>query len=203
MSSWTFEPGHTQVGFRARHMMVSYVDGAFTHVHGKLEWDPDDPQSGRCEVNLDAAKLWTGEEDRDAHLRNADFFDVENHPKITFQSTGVTVRSMTEFDVTGDLTIRGITRSVTMHVVYVGSWETSYWQSKDEDWRDLGPVRRIGFTGKLTLNRQDWGISWQNEMKNGGVVVGDDVEVHLNVEALNDEDVNRANELFALWKAAS
>jgi polyisoprenoid-binding protein YceI len=184
-------------------MMVSYVDGVFRDVHGHLEWDQEEPQSGSCEVQLDAAKLWTGEDQRDEHLRGADFFDVKNYPSIKFVSTGIAVRSMTEFDVSGNLTIRGIEKTVTMHVGYVGGWETSYWQSKADEWRDLGPVRRIGFTGHFTLNRQDWEVSWQGDMKNGGVVVGDDIEVHINVEALNDEDVSRAEGKLVAWKAAS
>lgn len=202
MSKWTFEPGHTEVRFRARHMMVTYVEGLFKDVHGSAEIDREHLGRASCEVEIETDKLWTGEDQRDAHLKSADFFDADNHPKITFRSTGVKQRSETELTVTGDLTIRGITKPVSMQVQLIGAWDTAYWESKDDDWKNFGPVRRIGFTGTLTVNRHDWGVSWQDEMDNGGIVVSDEIELRLDVEALSDEDVQRAEREAKDWKAA-
>lgn len=200
MSSWTFEPGHTEARFRARHMMVTYVDGLFKDVHGHLEWDPDALHRASCEVTIDAANLWTGEPLRDAHLRSADFFHVEEHPTIAFRSTRVDRHSETELGLHGELTIRGITRPVRMDVLYIGGWDTPYWESKEGEWRNFGPVRRIGFTGVSTVNRHDWGVSWQDEMPGGGLVVSDAIALRIDVEALRDEDVARAEREVGEWK---
>lgn len=202
MSKWTFEPGHTEVRFRARHMMVTYVEGLFKDVHGRMELDRQDPERASCEVVIETKKLWTGEEQRDAHLFSADFFDAEQHPKITFRSTGVKQRSETELSVTGDLTIRGVTKPVCMAVTVVGSWDTPYWESKGDDWKNFGPIRRVGFTGTLTVNRHDWGVSWQDHMDEVGVVVSDEIELRIDAEALSDEDVTRAEQEAKAWKAA-
>jgi len=114
--TWTFEPGHTEAGFRARHMMVTWVHGLFKDVHGKLRLDWDQPLSATFSGEIDATKLWTGEADRDAHLRSADFFDVDNHPTISFAG-GLTERTGDiDFKGQADLTIRGITRQVGLDV---------------------------------------------------------------------------------------
>lgn len=199
MRTWTFEPGHTEVRFRARHMMVTYVDGLFKDVQGWLQWDPNHPEDARCEATIDARRLWTGEEQRDAHLRSPDFFDVESHPTITFASTDVKQRSETELLVQAEITLRGISRPVTANVFYVGSWDTPYWESKNGQWRDFGPVRRVGFTGALQVNRHDWNVSWQDTLHRGGVVVSDEIDLRLDVEALRDEDVARAKRELEQW----
>src|SRR6266480_2833091 len=114
MAEWVFEPGHTAAEFSARHMMVSNVRGHFKDVHGTLTFDPKNPAGSSVEVVIDARKLWTGEESRDAHLRSADFLDVENFPEITFRGNQIVVLGEVDYRLTGFLRIRGITRPVTL-----------------------------------------------------------------------------------------
>ncbi|MBB5121653.1 hypothetical protein AF335_08045 [Streptomyces eurocidicus] len=184
VTRWFFEPGHTGAEFRARHMMVTYVRGQLKNVRGSLEADPDDPENARVEAVIDATQVYTGEEHRDAHLRSADFFDCENHPLWTFTGTRVHQASATEFEVTGDLTIRGVTRPVTFDVTYLGQWDTPWW----EDGRDAGPRRRAGFTATTRIDRQDFGVSWNDVVDRGGVVVSDMIDVTVDVEAVLDVD---------------
>jgi polyisoprenoid-binding protein YceI len=149
MAKWSFEPGHTAAEFRARHMMVTYVRGHFKDVHGSLEFDPESPRNSSVEVKIDARKIWTGVDQRDDHLRSADFLDAENHPEITFRGNQVEVKGEYDFAVAGHLTIRGVTRIATLNVSYLGQWETPWW----EDGVDRGPKTRTGFLAATRLNR--------------------------------------------------
>lgn len=180
MSQWFFEPGHTAAEFCARHMMVTYVRGHFKNIHGTLEFDPDRPTEARALATIDAASLWSGEPTRDAHLRSADFLDVESNPQITFRSTEVKLIGAQEALMLGELTIRGITRPVTLKVRYLGSWRTPWW----EGGVDHGPKTRAGFVAKTTINRHDWGVSWNSVLDRGGIVVSDEVEITVDVEAI-------------------
>ncbi|MGP4003442.1 YceI family protein [Streptomyces sp. 8N706] len=180
MTKWFFEPGHTAVEFCARHMMVTYVRGQFKNVHGFMEVDPDEPEKARVGATIDATQVYTGQPQRDAHLRSADFFDVENHPTWTFVATRIHQASANEFEVTGDLTVRGVTRPVTFYATYLGRWETPWW----EDGRDLGPRKRAGFSARTRINRHDFGVSWNDVVDQGGVVVSDVVDVTIDVEAV-------------------
>ena len=128
MAKWTFEPGHTAAEFSARHMMVSNVRGHFKDVHGTLNFDPKSPASSSVEVVIDARQIWTGEPARDAHLRSADFLDVENFPEIRFCGNQVVVIGEVDYRVTGNLTIRGVARPVTLEVHYLGQWQTPWWE---------------------------------------------------------------------------
>jgi polyisoprenoid-binding protein YceI len=187
LPSWTFEPGHTEAGFRARHMMVTWVHGLFKDVHGKLYMDWDDPLTATFKGEIDATKLWTGEEERDAHLRSADFFDVEHHPKITF-SGGLTERTGDiNFKAVADLQIRGIANEVTMDVAYLGQWKTPFWVGDE----NKGTLTRIGFEAKTRINRHDFDVSWQDKIPGGGVVVSNEIEVTLDIEAILDADLQR------------
>ena len=182
MPKWTFEPGHTAAEFAARHMMVSWVRGAFKDVHGKLKFDPADPASSSVEIEIDVRRLWSGDPDRDAHLLNSDFLDADNHPKITFKGNEVAVNGENDFKVTGNLTMRGITKKATLDVRYLGQWPTPFWV----DGVDKGPQTRAGFTAKTTINRQDFGVSWNAPMDKGGVVVSDEVFITIDAEAILD-----------------
>jgi polyisoprenoid-binding protein YceI len=185
LPSWTFEPGHTEAGFRARHMMVTWVHGLFKDVHGKLRLDWEHPLSATFAGEIDAARLWTGEPDRDAHLRSADFFDVERHPKITF-SGGLTERiGDIDFKAEADLSIRGATRPVTMDVSYLGRWRTPFWVGDE----NRGMLTRIGFEAKTRINRHEFGVSWQDSIPGGGVVVSNEIDVTLDIEAILDADL--------------
>ena len=126
MTTWTFEPGHTAAEFCARHMMVTNVRGHFKNVHGKLKFNPENPHDSAVEVTIDAKGIWTGEPERDDHLRSADFLDVENYPEITFKGNQVEILGAHDYTVTGDLTIRGVTRQAILYVSYLGPWETPW-----------------------------------------------------------------------------
>ena len=180
MARWTFEPGHTAAEFRARHMMVSYVRGAFKNVRGTLVFDPEHPRLSSVEATIDAASLWTGEPDRDAHLKSADFLDVANFPTIAFTSERVELIGATDANVHGLLTIRGVTRPATFRASLLGMWQTPWWEGDV----DRGPKTRAGFVGTACINRHDFGVSWNSILDHGGVVVGNDVEITLDAEAI-------------------
>ncbi len=184
MAKWTFEPGHSAAGFRARHMMVTWVRGHFKNVRGSLEFDTDNPATGSVRVEIDANELWTGEPNRDAHLKSADFLDLASHPKILFRSSGVEHCGAQQYKVAGELTIRGVTRPVTLDAHYLGQWQTPYW----EDAVDKGPVARAGFTASASINRHDYGVSWSALLDRGGLVVGNEVLIEIDVEALRDKE---------------
>ncbi|MCQ4045655.1 YceI family protein [Streptantibioticus rubrisoli] len=181
---WFFEPGHTAGEFSARHMMVTYVRGQFKNIHGRLEADPEHPEQARVEATVDAAEVYTGQPERDAHLRSADFFDVEHHPTWTFTGSSVHQVGSNAFEVTGDLTIRGTTRPVTFDVTYLGQWDTPWWEGD----QNLGTRRRAGFVARTRLNRHDFGVSWNDTLDRGGVVVSDLVDVTVDIEAVLEPD---------------
>lgn len=180
MSRWTFEPGHTAAEFSARHMMVTNVRGHFKNVHGTLAFDPRAPALSQVDAVIDARGLWTGEPDRDAHLKSADFLDVERYAEITFRGRSVRVSGPNEWVATGDLTIRGITRPVDLRVRYLGQWQTPWW----EGGVDKGPKTRAGFVATAEINRHDFGVSWNSALDQGGVVVGDTVAITIDAEAI-------------------
>jgi polyisoprenoid-binding protein YceI len=180
MEKWFFEPGHTAAEFSVRHMMVTHVRGHFKDIHGILVFDPDNPRATSVEVTIDAAGIWTGEADRDVHLKSADFLDVEHHPKITFKGNQVEVTGATDAVLIGELTIRGVTRPVPLRVQYLGQWQTPWW----EGGVDKGPKTRAGFVATTTINRHDFGVSWNGTLDKGGIVVGNRVEITIDAEAI-------------------
>jgi polyisoprenoid-binding protein YceI len=188
MATWVFEPGHTAAEFRARHMMVCWVRGHFKDVHGTLEFDPDTPTQLAIEVTIQADKLWTGEPQRDDHLRSGDFLDAGKHPTITFKSTRSKCVGANDYEVAGDLTIRGISRPVVLEMHYLGKWRTPYWTAAG----DAGPVTRVGFVGEARINRHDFQVSWNGQLENSGVIVGDEVLIKVDVEALLETELKRA-----------
>ena len=180
MAKWILEPGHTAAEFCARHMMVTYVRGHFKNVQGTVFFDPANPRAASVEVTIDAAGIWTGEPDRDAHLRSADFLDVENHPKITFKGNRVEVIGENDVVLTGELTIRGSTRTVALRVRYLGQWQTPWW----EGGVDKGPKTRAGFVATTTIDRLDFGVSWNASLEKEGVIVGNMIEITIDAEAI-------------------
>lgn len=180
MAKWILEPGHTAAEFCARHMMVTYVRGHFKNVRGTITFDLANPRAASVEVTIAAAGIWTGEPQRDAHLRSADFLDVENYPAITFKGNQVELIGANEATITGDLTIRGVTRKATLDVRYLGQWQTPWW----EDGVDKGPKTRAGFVATTTINRHDFGVSWNASLEKDGVVVGNRVKITIDAEAI-------------------
>jgi len=187
MANWILEPGHTEAEFRARHMMVTWVRGLFKDIHGRLELDFERCEEASFEGEIDAARIWTGEPDRDAHLRSADFFDVENHPKITFVGRFIDRTGATTFKGDVDLTIRGVTRTVPLDIVSLGEWRTPFWVGDE----NKGELRRIGFEATASIDRHDFGVSWQDRLPGGGLVVGNDIDLTLDAEAILLDDLER------------
>ena len=184
MATWFLEPGHTAAMFRARHMMVTYVRGHFKNVSGSLVFDPENPAQSSAAVVIDAAAIWTGQPQRDAHLRSADFLDVENHPRITFTGNQVEVAGARDYILRGALTIRGVSREVELNVSYLGQWLTPWWEEEGGKWVDKGPKVRAGFVAKTRINRHDFGVSWSDVVDKGGVVVGNTIDITLDAEAI-------------------
>ena len=199
MSTWIFEPGHTEAEFRARHMMVTWVRGLFKDVHGRLELDFDHCLEATFEGEIDATGIWTGEAQRDEHLRSADFLDVENHPRIRFSGRFSERTGATTFKGLVDLTIRGVTRTVPLDVHYMGEWLTPWWM----DGESKGTLRRIGFEASARINRHDFGVSWQDEMPGGGVVVSDEIELTIDAEAILLDDLERTGAIDYYRAAAA
>jgi len=164
-------------------MMVCYVRGHFKNVHGTLEFDPENPLNSSVKVQIDARGLWSGVQERDDHLRSADFLDVDHHPEITFAGNQVEVIGEHDYVVTGDLTIRGVTRKATLNINYLGQWGTPWW----EDGVDKGPKTRAGFLATTQINRQDFGVSWQDTMDRGGILVSNEIDIVIDVEAVLEE----------------
>jgi polyisoprenoid-binding protein YceI len=166
-------------------MMVTKATGAFKGVRGRVDFDPADPMETLFDGVIDATALWTGEPERDAHLRSADFFDVENHPRITFSGRFTDRVGDTEFKGLADLTIRGTTNEVPLDVSYLGQWTTPYWEGDE----NKGEMTRIGFALAARVNRQDWGVSWNDRLPGGGVVASNWIDLAIDVEAIRDQDL--------------
>ena len=170
--SWIIDLAHTHVQFAVKHMMISTVRGRFAKFNGTLVIDEQHPERSSAEGVIETASLDTNEPNRDAHLRSADFFDAENFPTMTFRSTQVAPAGDGEYRVTGDLTIRGITRPLTFTVTDEG-------QGKDP-WGG----RRRAFTAQAALNRKDFGLNWNVALETGGLLVGDQVKILIEMEAV-------------------
>jgi polyisoprenoid-binding protein YceI len=177
---WILEPGHTAAEFCVRHMMVTWVRGHFKNIQGTLFFDPANPLAASVEVTIDANGIWSGEPDRDAHLRSTDFLDAENHPQIVFKGNEVELVGENDATLIGELTIRGVTEKVALSVRYLGQWQTPWW----EGGVDKGPKTRAGFVATTTINRLDFGVSWNAPLEKDGVVVGNTVEITIDAEAI-------------------
>lgn len=169
LANYTIDTVHSSVGFAVRHMVVAKTRGVFTKFSGTFAFDPDDLSKSQVEVTIDAASIDTREAQRDAHLKSADFLDVEKHPEITFKSKRVE-RSDGDLRVIGDLTIRGVTREVALEAEYHGAGKDPWGNEK------------IGFSARTTINRKDFGLTWNAALETGGVLVGDKVEIDIDVE---------------------
>ncbi len=180
LMEWFFEPGHTAAEFCVRHMMVTYVRGHFKNIKGTLRYDPDHPEKTSVSATIDARNLWTGDPDRDAHLRSPDFLDVAKYPEIKFSGDEVEALGLHDYLMHGDLTIRGVTRRIAMKVLGLGQWETPWW----EGGVDKGPKLRAGFTGKTEINRPDFGVDWSSPLTRNGLVVGKIVQITIDAEAV-------------------
>ena len=174
-TTWNFDPAHTTAEFKVRHMMITNVKGHFRPVTGVVTLDEEDITRSRVEASIDAASIDTREPDRDTHLKSADFFDVEKFPTLTFTSTRVTRQGDGELEVEGDLTIHGVTQKVTFAV-----------EGPTPPGKDPWGNTRIGFSATTKINRKDFGLNWNAALETGGILVGNEVTITLDVEALKE-----------------
>jgi polyisoprenoid-binding protein YceI len=172
MEKWQIDPDHTVASFEVRHFMITRVRGQFNKISGTLLFDPAAPALGSVEAVIEAGGVYTGIAKRDEHLRSPDFLDVERFPFIRFKSTRVEPAAVHRFRLTGDLTIRDVTRPVTLDVEYLGRVKSPF----DED-------VSIGFSASTRINRRDFNVNWNYEMENGGLVAGNELVLRLEVEA--------------------
>jgi polyisoprenoid-binding protein YceI len=170
-TTWTFDAAHSSAGFKVRHLMVARVRGHLGPVSGQVVLDEQDPSRSRVAVSIDARGIDTREPKRDEHLRSADFLDVANHPNVTFTSTAVKPRRDGSLEVTGDLTIRGTTRPVTLEVEALEPAVSDPW----------GNTKRGAFA-RTSINRKDFGLTWNVALEAGGVLVGEQVDIEIEVE---------------------
>jgi polyisoprenoid-binding protein YceI len=169
---YQLDPAHSRLGFVARHAMVTKVRGQFTDFSGSLYLDEADPTRSTAEVTVQMRSVETGQPQRDEHLRNSDFFDVDAHPTMTFRSTGAERTGRDSYRLTGDLTIKGVTRAVTLDVEYNGLV------------RDPFGNDRAGFEARATINRKDWDLSWNVALEAGGFLVSDTIKILLEIQAV-------------------
>jgi polyisoprenoid-binding protein YceI len=169
--TWEIDPSHSSVNFSARHLMVSKVRGRFASFHGTITV-PEDPQASSVNVVIDTTSIDTRDENRDAHLKSADFLDVEKNPTISFSSTRVSALDGSEFTLTGDLTIAGVTKPVELKAEFNGV--------PHDPWGGT----RAGFEARTEFNRKDFGLGFNVALEGGGVLVGEKVTIELEVEAV-------------------
>jgi polyisoprenoid-binding protein YceI len=168
-TTWNIDPTHSDVLFTAKHMMVSSVRGTFTAVEGSILLDEQDPAASSGSFTIRVASLDTGVEQRDGHLRSADFFDVETYPVATFVSTGIASRGDNDYVVAGALTIRGISQSVAFDVEHLGFFV------------GMNGARRVGFHATGKINREDFGLNWNVALETGGLLVGKEIKLELDL----------------------
>jgi polyisoprenoid-binding protein YceI len=170
--NWDLDYAHSSIDFTVRHLLVSKVRVPFTKWKGALRLDEQNLSASKVEVEIDVASVDTNEPARDTHLRSGDFFEVEKHPKMTFKSKRVEAKGADHLTVTGDLTLRGVTKEVVLDVERGGIVEKDPWGK-----------RRAGFTAKATIHRKDFGVSFNQTLDRGGVALGEDVPITLEIEA--------------------
>lgn len=169
-TKWVFDPAHSEISFKVKHLMISSVKGFFESFNIEVLSNGEDFSNAEVSVNIDPSTINTGNKDRDAHLKSPDFFDVENFKAITFKSEKMEKTSDDEFKLSGDLTIRGITHKVKLNVEF-GGLITDPWG-----------VLKAGFTLEGKINRKEWDLNWNAALEAGGVLVGEDVRVYAEVE---------------------
>lgn len=170
--TYDLDPTHTQLGFVARHAMVTKVRGTFTEFDGQLHIDGEDPTNSTGSLRIIARSIDTKVAQRDEHLRSNDFFDMDNYPELAFTSTKVEHAGGNDYRVTGDLTVKDVTKPVTMAVEYTGSATDPFGN------------QRLGLEGGATINRKDWNLTWNAPLEAGGVLVSEDVQITVDISAI-------------------
>ncbi len=175
-TTWQIDPAHTAAGFSVKHMMIATVRGQFKGVTGTVNWDDQDISNSIVDVTIDANTVDTGEPKRDADLKSANFFDVANYPTITFKSTKIERISAAKMKVAGNLTIHGITKPVVLDV-----------EGPSGAIKDPYGKTRVALNATATVNRMEYGVKWNAKMDGGGIVVGDDVNINIDLEMIKKE----------------
>jgi polyisoprenoid-binding protein YceI len=173
--TYAIDPTHSRIGFVARHAMVTKVRGSFNEFEGSGYFDAENPAASHLALTIQAASIDTRNADRDGHLKSNDFFDMENYPEITFASTAVEQLDPETYRVTGDLTIKGVTKPVTVDFEFTGAATDPFGN------------HRIGLEGKTTVNRKDWGVNWNAALEAGGVLVSEKVTLEFEVSAIRTD----------------
>ena len=172
MATWTIDTAHSEIGFKVKHLVISTVSGKFTSFEGTLEGEPTDLVNAKIRFSADVDSINTGVEQRDGHLKSPDFFDAASFPRLSFVSTKIEADGGDEYTVTGDLTIKGVTKSIKLKVEYGGTQTSLYGQTV------------AGFEITTKINRQDYGLTWSAVTEAGGIVVADEVKFIANVELI-------------------
>ena len=171
MSQWNIDPDHSVGSFSIRHMTVAFVHGQMNKVSGSINFDPDNFSGISVQFDIDLSSIITGIGKRDDHLKSEEFFDIQTFPEITFKSTSAERTGYSSCSINGDITIHGVTRSVTLEADILGPVDSPFGETT------------LGITGKTVINREDFGLTWNEPMGNGGFMVGKEVEVSMNIEA--------------------
>jgi polyisoprenoid-binding protein YceI len=167
--TYTVDKAHSEAAFQVRHILTK-VRGTFRDFSGTINFDKAKPENSSVEFRIKAASIDTGNQKRDDHLRSADFFDAATHPEIVFKSSRVVSKGNNQYDVTGDFTMHGVTKPITLPVTFVGD-------------QKFGKGVKAGFETGITINRKDYGLNWNRALESGGVLVGEEVEIAINIEA--------------------
>lgn len=167
---WKIDPAHSEINFTVRHMMISNVRGRFETFTGDVDFNEDNPTASSVNVRIEAASINTRDANRDAHLRSPDFFDAEKFPYVTYQSRKVEALDASRGRIYGDLTIRDVTRPVTLEVEYSGQAKSPWGTTS------------AGFTARAVLNRKDWNLTWNKALETGGMLVGDELKIDIELE---------------------
>jgi polyisoprenoid-binding protein YceI len=177
MPKWTIDQSHSSIHFKVRHLMISYVKGAFAWFSGTLDYDPDDVTKSSIEVEIDASSINTREPDRDTHLKSQDFLDVANFPTLHFRSTGVSAAHGKSLRLSGELTLHGVTRTVAFDVDGPSAIAKDPWGNS-----------RTAESAIVVISRKEFGLSWNAALEAGGFVVGDEVTIDLELEFMKAKD---------------
>lgn len=174
--SWKIDSAHSEINFSVKHMMIANVRGQFERFTGTVDFNEQEPALSSVDVQIEVASVNTREAQRDAHLRSPDFFDAENHPWMTFKSKQIEVLDDTYGKIVGDLTIRGTTREVVLHTEYNGMLKSPFGSTN------------AGFSARTTINRKDWKLGWNVVLESGGVLVGEEVKISIDLEIIKEEE---------------
>lgn len=173
--AWQIDPAHSEIQFSARHMMISKVRGIFENFSGVVEFDENNPENSTVNVEIEAKSINTREDQRDNHLRSPDFLNAEEYPTLTFTSTRVEKTGDSAGKLYGDLTIRGVTKPVVLDVEYAGQAKSPWGTTS------------AGFSASTKINRKDWGLTWNQALETGGVLVGDKISIDIELEIVKQE----------------